>query len=322
MKVVVWGCGQVAMRLLDTELKNVNIEYVIDNNPEAISEYEVVSPVAAVKRKYDIVIVSNNYAKEVYAQAVELGYDMSKFVFIYNNFNFEDMNRNYELAERVFSPAYINTIKNRYHVVRGMVLDQPEITIPCDQYHDYNRLRTFKLVVDEIKANGIEGQVAELGVFRGDFAKYINEAFPDRKCYLFDTFEGFREDEGQKEKKRGNVLEADLEFHKRTTIEMVMEKMSYPEQIICKKGLFPESLHGLEDTFSFVSIDVDFEQAIYDGISYFYPRLCSGGYIFIHDYNSRFKGVREAIKRYEIDNGIRLAKVPIPDADGSVVLAK
>ena len=51
-------------------------------------------------------------------------------------------------------------------------------------------------------------------------------------------------------------------------------------------------------------------------------RLCSGGYIFIHDYNSRFKGVREAIKRYEIDNGIRLAKVPIPDADGSVVLAK
>lgn len=26
MKVVVWGCGQVAMRLLDTELKNVNIE--------------------------------------------------------------------------------------------------------------------------------------------------------------------------------------------------------------------------------------------------------------------------------------------------------
>lgn len=36
MKVVVWGCGQVAMRLLDTELKNVNIEYVIDNNPEKL----------------------------------------------------------------------------------------------------------------------------------------------------------------------------------------------------------------------------------------------------------------------------------------------
>lgn len=88
------------------------------------------------------------------------------------------------------------------------------------------------------------------------------------------------------------------------------------------QGLFPESLQGLEDTFSFVSIDVDFEQAIYEGISYFYPRLCSGGYIFIHDYNSGFRGVREAIKRYEADNKIKLAKVPIPDADGSVILTK
>lgn len=47
-----------------------------------------------------------------------------------------------------------------------MVLDKPEITITCDQYHDYNRLRTFKLVVDEIIENNIGGQVAELGVFR------------------------------------------------------------------------------------------------------------------------------------------------------------
>ena len=322
MKVVVWGCGLISMRLLDTELKNVKIEYVIDNNPNAVSKYEVVSPEDAVEREYDIIIVANNYAKEIYAQAVELGFDMSKFVFIYNNLRVEDINKNYDLAEQVFSPEYIATIKNRYHIVREMVLDKPEITITCDQYHDYNRLRTFKLVVDEIIENNIGGQVAELGVFRGEFAKYINGAFPDRKCYLFDTFEGFREDEAQQEKKRGNCLEADLVYHKRTTVDMVMSKMPFPKRIICMQGLFPESLQGLEDTFSFVSIDVDFEQAIYEGISYFYPRLCSGGYIFIHDYNSGFRGVREAIKRYEADNKIKLAKVPIPDADGSVILTK
>ena len=184
MKVVVWGCGLISMRLLDTELKNVKIEYVIDNNPNAVSKYEVVSPEDAVEREYDIIIVANNYAKEIYAQAVELGFDMSKFVFIYNNLRVEDINKNYDLAEQVFSPEYIATIKNRYHIVRGMVLDKPEITITCDQYHDYNRLRTFKLVVDEIIENNIGGQVAELGVFRGEFAKYINGAFPDRKCYF------------------------------------------------------------------------------------------------------------------------------------------
>lgn len=102
MKVVVWGCGLISMRLLDTELKNVKIEYVIDNNPNAVSKYEVVSPEDAVEREYDIIIVANNYAKEIYAQAVELGFDMSKFVFIYNNLRVEDINKNYDLAEQVF----------------------------------------------------------------------------------------------------------------------------------------------------------------------------------------------------------------------------
>lgn len=37
----------------------------------------------------------------------------------------------------------------------------------------------------------ISSSVAEAGVFRGEFAKYINQFFPDRKLYLYDTFEGF-----------------------------------------------------------------------------------------------------------------------------------
>lgn len=102
MVVVVWGCGMVSVRLLDTELKDTEIAYIIDNNPNAISEYEIVAPEEAVKRDYDIIIVANNYAKEIYEQALRLGFDMSKFVFTYNNFVFEDMNKNYELAEKVF----------------------------------------------------------------------------------------------------------------------------------------------------------------------------------------------------------------------------
>jgi O-methyltransferase len=58
---------------------------------------------------------------------------------------------------------------------------------------DYFRLSSLELIAYEIYANNIEGNVAELGVFRGDFAKFINISFPDRKLYLFDTFEGFDE---------------------------------------------------------------------------------------------------------------------------------
>ena len=88
------------------------------------------------------------------------------------------------------------------------------------------------------------------------------------------------------------------------------------------KGYFPESLNGLEEQFAFVSIDVDFEDSIYDGLTYFYPRLMEGGYIFIHDYNSlKLKGVKRAVERYEAEFG-KICKVPIPDINGTVIITK
>jgi len=57
--------------------------------------------------------------------------------------------------------------------------------------YDYFRCSSLELVAKELSEKGIAGSVAELGVYRGDFAKYINCLFPTQKLYLFDTFEGF-----------------------------------------------------------------------------------------------------------------------------------
>lgn len=62
---------------------------------------------------------------------------------------------------------------------------------------------------------------------------------------------------------------------------------------------------------------------IYDGLRYFYPRLVSGGYIFVHDYNSAsLMGVRKAVARYEMDEQFRLCKCPITDLEGTLVITK
>src|ERR1022692_3821606 len=58
-------------------------------------------------------------------------------------------------------------------------------------YFDYIRLSTLELVSHEINRKNLEGSVAELGVYKGKFARYINQYFPKRSLYLFDTFEGF-----------------------------------------------------------------------------------------------------------------------------------
>jgi O-methyltransferase len=58
-------------------------------------------------------------------------------------------------------------------------------------YFDYIRLSTLELISFEIVKKDLKGNVAELGVYKGKFARYLNHFFPDRKLYLFDTFEGF-----------------------------------------------------------------------------------------------------------------------------------
>lgn len=331
MKIFIWGAGFAARELLEGELKEVKIEAFIDRSQKVIDNYIVYSPEEAVNLEYDVVIVATAFAKEIREQAIKLGYDLSKFIFVYCNYCFEDMNTNYKLAEKIFSKRYVDVIRNRYHVIRGMMVDENHPSVffwGGNRYEgmyadDYNRIRTFELIVEEICEKNVCGSVAELGVFKGEFAKYINAAFPQKICYLFDTFEGFRVSEAIEEKQAGNCGDAFIERFKDTNESVVIQKMLFPKQIICKKGLFPESLDTLEDTFAFVSLDVDFEQAIYDGLDYFYPRLNVGGYMFVHDYNSAtLKGVRNAINRYENDHKIKIAKVPIPDLCGTLVITK
>ncbi|MBD3240879.1 MAG: methyltransferase, partial [Chitinivibrionales bacterium] len=49
---------------------------------------------------------------------------------------------------------------------------------------DYVRLNCLELAAFEIREKQIPGSAAEVGVYRGDFACKINEAFPDRTLYL------------------------------------------------------------------------------------------------------------------------------------------
>lgn len=182
------------------------------------------------------------------------------------------------------------------------------------------RLCSLKLVADEIYAGNVEGNTAELGVYRGDFAKYINSVFPDKRLYLFDTFEGFAASDVENDIQRG-YSNSVIGQYCNPDVELVLNKMRHKGNCVIKKGYFPETANGVEDLFAFVNIDVDLYQPIYEGLKYFYPRLSKGGYIFIHDYNNiEFFGVKEAVRRYCHENGISF--VPMSDLGGSVIITK
>lgn len=128
-----------------------------------------------------------------------------------------------------------------------------------------------------------KGAVAEAGVFQGDFAKYINQYFPDRKLYLFDTFEGFHAKDIALEA-QNNYSSARMADYNNTSKELVRKKMKYPESVIFKVGYFPETANGMEDVFCFVNLDLDLYQPTLEGLRWFENRMVKGGVILIHDY--------------------------------------
>jgi O-methyltransferase len=186
-------------------------------------------------------------------------------------------------------------------------------------YLDYIRLATLELVANEIHKKNLPGNVAEVGVYKGKFAKYINQYFPSKRLYLFDTFEGFDKKDVQTEKKLG-FNDATQDFSN-TSVDLVLKNMPFPKQCVIKKGFFPETTAGIEDSFVFVSLDTDLYEPIYQGLIYFYPRMVKGGYIFVHDVNNdSYKGAAKAVDEFSSQQGISF--LPIPDSCGSVVFIK
>lgn len=196
---------------------------------------------------------------------------------------------------------------------------------------DYVRYRTIELLAGEITARHVEGAVAEAGVDYGDCSWVINAAFPDRTMFLYDTFQGFDRRDVAVEKENGfttddffrsaNYFRRESFHEPQDQMNFVRNRLPHPEMAYFRQGYFPETTS--EETnkkFAFVSLDMDLYQPIRSGIEFFYPRMSKCGYIMIHDYNHReFLGIKKAVTECEKIFG-PIAKVPIPDQGGTIVL--
>lgn len=174
-----------------------------------------------------------------------------------------------------------------------------------------NFLRDFS---KNVSNNDADAAVAEGGVFQGMFAREINHYFPNRRLYLFDTFEGFSKRDVKLEAGRNysNVKEG---YYSETSEDIVMGKMEQPERVHIRKGYFPDTLQGMpEEKYIFVNLDFDLYNPTIEGLRYFYPRMENNGVILIHDYFTAFyHGVKKAIDDYEIEIGKGLVRLPIGD---------
>lgn len=278
-KVIIFGCSGLGKL----------VQYSLDNNKYEVTGY--------------IDNCEEIWGKDISGIKVISPYDIKNYAFDYIIISLSE---------------YENEMRNQLHSIG--VADEKIITFMPNKNEviwQEPRYAMMKNCAEQIIARNIQGSVAELGVYQGEFASHLNHVFKDRNLYLFDTFEGFNNNDTYADEK----ILMGMDGFKDTNISTVMEKMKYPNQVVIKKGWFPDTARDIDEEFCFVSLDTDLYKPIMSGLEYFYPRLVKGGYIFVHDFGSyNWSGVRNAVYDYCDKNQISF--VPILDKCLSIIITK
>ena len=142
--------------------------------------------------------------------------------------------------------------------------------------------------------------VCELGCWRGlssyQIAYHIKGNNFKSTFHIFDSFEGLSEIESIDEIKN-NI---DRRKYFACDIDIVKRNLSDFDFIKYYKGWIPDRFDEVKDEmFSFVHIDLDLYQPIYDSIEFFYPRLIKNGVMVFDDYGCiDFPGAKKAVDAY------------------------
>lgn len=356
MNIYIWGTGQKAKEyLLKGEITDEQLLGFIQSKKteEMFCGKRVFEPQEVVLGKCDYILVCVMFAtRDISGLCMEANIPMEKVLFL-DTVEWLDGRPAKDIPELCYQtiilqqdnkwikenlPVFYSMLKERVDVLARLAMTtrtgydavDPDDLLQRKEFQtwsyqsDYCRFRTFELMADEIRKRGVGGETAELGVYKGTFSRLINAKFPDKKLYLFDTFQSFNPKEYLEELVKERCQDGFIDVFKDTSVERVLRDMPYPQQCIPRVGFFPDTAEGLEDMqYAFVSIDVDFEKSIYEGLTYFYPRLIKGGAIFVHDYNNYFlHGVKKAVDRYEEFTGEPLIRMPVADGGGTLVILK
>jgi O-methyltransferase len=184
------------------------------------------------------------------------------------------------------------------------------------EYSDYHRFGAIAMALRRIDMENIPGALAEAGVFEGHASRFIHRLAPERRYYLFDTFEGFDKDDLDPE------ISEDKRFRS-TSVDAVLHFIGDQRNLIVKKGRVPETFSGLEsERFAFVLLDMDLYKPTLSALAFFYPRLSIGGYLMVHDYHNDESNwaCRRAVDEFMQNKPERI--IEIADIWGSVLFRK
>lgn len=151
----------------------------------------------------------------------------------------------------------------------------------------------LELIFKNLPASTVEGDAAELGVYRGATSHALCRAMPERTVFLFDTFSGIPA--------KGEHDTHDIGDFGDSSKAVVRRNLAECENAVLCPGLFPGSAGQIlwPKKFAFIHFDFDQYEATLAGIKLFWPLVAAGGVMIFDDWQwERCPGVAKAITEY------------------------
>lgn len=146
------------------------------------------------------------------------------------------------------------------------------------------------------RVSGLDGDAAEIGVWRGEGAKLICELLPTSTVHLFDTFDMPPVEMWSEEH--------DLDrrnLHFRTSVPHVEETLSGLSNFEIHQGVFPVT--AIDDVrLKFVHVDCDFYLSTKAALEWAWEHLVPNGIVLDDDYGI-VPGAKRAVDEWYRDNG-------------------
>lgn len=173
-----------------------------------------------------------------------------------------------------------------------------EVKMLLSDNESYTIYRTVKNIAK------IDGDIAEIGCYKGSSSKLICEAKAGKNFYIFDTFSGLPKLSNNDNYRLINKGDYSA------TLSEVKKYLSDYSNVFLYKGKFPSTSSPIRNNkFSFVHLDADLYKPTLSGLIFFYPRMTPGGVFLIHDYTT-LSGVKKAVEKFFLDKKEAIIEIP------------
>lgn len=186
----------------------------------------------------------------------------------------------------------------------------------------YARLSDMERFLRDIADRDIEGEVIEAGVWKGGASIFmravLNSLGLDKMLYVADSFDGVPAPDPDKYPVDAGDYHYTLDYLKvpQEEVEANFRRFSLLENVAFVKGLFKDTLHEIDASFSLIRLDGDLYESTIDSMKALYPKLSIGGYCIIDDWSGT-QTAGPAVRDYMKSIGARFNKDEWVHKDGT-----